>query len=63
MELGKPPAQRGFLKLGVPTLTPWPATHPQLTSCVHASCALLYPMRWEHVLIPTLPPHLLDYCW
>ncbi|KAF7475574.1 DENN domain-containing protein 1C [Marmota monax] len=19
-------------------------------------------MRWEHVLIPTLPPHLLDYC-
>uniref|UniRef100_A0A8C0R424 DENN domain containing 1C n=1 Tax=Canis lupus dingo TaxID=286419 RepID=A0A8C0R424_CANLU len=34
-----------------------------LTSCVHASCALLYPMHWEHVLIPTLPPHLLDYCW
>ncbi|XP_037679846.1 DENN domain-containing protein 1C isoform X4 [Choloepus didactylus] len=33
-----------------------------LTSCVFASCALLYPMRWEHVLIPTLPPHLLDYC-
>uniref|UniRef100_A0A8C9KD70 DENN domain containing 1C n=1 Tax=Panthera tigris altaica TaxID=74533 RepID=A0A8C9KD70_PANTA len=33
-----------------------------LTSCVHASCALLYPMHWEHVLIPTLPPHLLDYC-
>ncbi|XP_023373814.1 DENN domain-containing protein 1C [Otolemur garnettii] len=33
-----------------------------LTSCVHASCALLHPMRWEHVLIPTLPPHLLDYC-
>ncbi|CAK6445573.1 unnamed protein product [Pipistrellus nathusii] len=33
-----------------------------LTSCVHASCALLYPMQWEHVLIPTLPPHLLDYC-
>nr|XP_019566323.1 PREDICTED: DENN domain-containing protein 1C isoform X1 [Rhinolophus sinicus]XP_019566324.1 PREDICTED: DENN domain-containing protein 1C isoform X1 [Rhinolophus sinicus] len=32
-----------------------------LTSCVHASCALLYPMTWEHVLIPTLPPHLLDY--
>ncbi|XP_006206412.1 DENN domain-containing protein 1C isoform X2 [Vicugna pacos] len=33
-----------------------------LTSCVHASCALLHPMHWEHVLIPTLPPHLLDYC-
>ncbi|XP_053441230.1 DENN domain-containing protein 1C isoform X2 [Nycticebus coucang] len=33
-----------------------------LTSCIHASCALLHPMRWEHVLIPTLPPHLLDYC-
>ncbi|EPY86298.1 hypothetical protein CB1_000320028 [Camelus ferus] len=36
--------------------------NPKLTSCVHASCALLYPMHWEHVLIPTLPPHLLDYC-
>lgn len=44
-------------------MTPRPPTYPQLTSCVHASCALLYPMHWEHVLIPTLPPHLLDYCW
>ncbi|XP_056678544.1 DENN domain-containing protein 1C isoform X2 [Monodelphis domestica] len=33
-----------------------------LTACVHASCGLLYPMHWEHILIPTLPPHLLDYC-
>ncbi|XP_043835001.1 DENN domain-containing protein 1C isoform X2 [Dromiciops gliroides] len=33
-----------------------------LTACIHASCGLLYPMHWEHVLIPTLPPHLLDYC-
>lgn len=36
--------------------------HSQLTACVHASCGLLYPMHWEHILIPTLPPHLLDYC-
>ncbi|XP_074059822.1 DENN domain-containing protein 1C isoform X3 [Macrotis lagotis] len=33
-----------------------------LTACIHASCGLLYPMHWEHILIPTLPPHLLDYC-
>ncbi|XP_032739651.1 DENN domain-containing protein 1C isoform X2 [Lontra canadensis] len=46
----------------VQSLTPRPPMYPQLTSCVHASCALLYPMHWEHVLIPTLPPHLLDYC-
>ncbi|KAM4749672.1 DENN domain-containing protein 1B-like [Rhinophrynus dorsalis] len=33
-----------------------------LTACVHASAALLYPMYWQHIYIPTLPPHLLDYC-
>ncbi|XP_063305705.1 DENN domain-containing protein 1C isoform X1 [Pelobates fuscus] len=32
-----------------------------LTACVHASAALLYPMYWQHIYIPTLPPHLLDY--
>lgn len=62
-EAGRATVQRGSLKLGVQALTPRSPTRPQLTSCVHASCALLYPMRWEHVLIPTLPPHLLDYCW
>ncbi|XP_071155815.1 uncharacterized protein [Mytilus edulis] len=33
----------------------------RLTSCVHASTALLYPMHWQHLFIPILPPHLLDY--
>ncbi|XP_061889406.1 DENN domain-containing protein 1B isoform X1 [Entelurus aequoreus] len=33
-----------------------------LTSCVHALGALLYPMHWQHIFIPVLPPHLLDYC-
>ncbi|KAM6430949.1 DENN domain-containing protein 1A isoform 3-T3 [Liasis olivaceus] len=33
-----------------------------LTACVHGSAALLYPMFWQHVYIPVLPPHLLDYC-
>nr|XP_057939849.1 DENN domain-containing protein 1B isoform X2 [Doryrhamphus excisus] len=33
-----------------------------LTSCVHALGALLYPMQWQHIFIPVLPPHLLDYC-
>uniref|UniRef100_A0A3Q3DP62 DENN domain containing 1C n=1 Tax=Hippocampus comes TaxID=109280 RepID=A0A3Q3DP62_HIPCM len=34
-----------------------------LTSCLHALGALLYPMHWQHIFIPVLPPHLLDYCW
>nr|XP_033779300.1 DENN domain-containing protein 1B-like [Geotrypetes seraphini] len=33
-----------------------------LTACVHASTTLLYPMYWQHIYIPMLPPHLLDYC-
>ncbi|XP_034543363.1 DENN domain-containing protein 1C isoform X2 [Notolabrus celidotus] len=33
-----------------------------LTSCVHALNAALYPMYWQHIFIPVLPPHLLDYC-
>ena len=35
----------------------------QLTACLHGSVALLYPMYWQHIYIPVLPPHLLDYCW
>lgn len=63
MKSGEPPSQRGILEAGSPgSDSKVPSTRPQLTSCVHASCALLYPMHWEHVLIPTLPPHLLDYC-
>ncbi|KAK2540384.1 Dennd1b [Columba guinea] len=38
------------------------ATGIVLTACVHASAALLYPMYWQHIYIPVLPPHLLDYC-
>uniref|UniRef100_A0A8C9NQI3 DENN domain containing 1A n=1 Tax=Serinus canaria TaxID=9135 RepID=A0A8C9NQI3_SERCA len=34
----------------------------QLTACIHGSAAMLYPMFWQHVYIPVLPPHLLDYC-
>ncbi|CAJ1053157.1 DENN domain-containing protein 1B isoform X3 [Xyrichtys novacula] len=33
-----------------------------LTSCVHALNAVLYPMYWQHIFIPVLPPHLLEYC-
>uniref|UniRef100_A0A8C7ZFQ2 DENN domain containing 1C n=1 Tax=Oryzias sinensis TaxID=183150 RepID=A0A8C7ZFQ2_9TELE len=33
-----------------------------LTACMHALSALLYPMYWQHIFIPVLPPHLLDYC-
>ncbi|CAB1332302.1 unnamed protein product, partial [Coregonus sp. 'balchen'] len=34
-----------------------------LTACVHGSAAMLFPMYWQHIYIPVLPPHLLDYCW
>ncbi|XP_053095990.1 DENN domain-containing protein 1A isoform X3 [Pangasianodon hypophthalmus] len=33
-----------------------------LTACVHGAAATLYPMYWQHVYIPVLPQHLLDYC-
>ncbi|KAK9532959.1 hypothetical protein VZT92_010316 [Zoarces viviparus] len=33
-----------------------------LTACVHGSTAMLYPMHWQHVYIPVLPQHLLEYC-
>ncbi|KAL8164547.1 UNVERIFIED_CONTAM: hypothetical protein K2H54_053228, partial [Gekko kuhli] len=33
-----------------------------LTACVQASAAMLYPMHWQHIYIPALPAHLLDYC-
>ncbi|XP_026200787.1 DENN domain-containing protein 1B isoform X3 [Anabas testudineus] len=33
-----------------------------LTACVHGAAAMLFPMHWQHIFIPVLPPHLLDYC-
>eukprot|EP00066_Takifugu_rubripes_P024071 XP_011613337.1 PREDICTED: DENN domain-containing protein 1B isoform X3 [Takifugu rubripes] len=33
-----------------------------LTACAHGATALLFPMYWQHIFIPVLPPHLLDYC-
>ncbi|XP_032382043.1 DENN domain-containing protein 1B isoform X1 [Etheostoma spectabile] len=33
-----------------------------LTACVHGAAALLFPMYWQHIFIPVLPSHLLDYC-
>uniref|UniRef100_A0A667Y3T1 DENN domain containing 1B n=1 Tax=Myripristis murdjan TaxID=586833 RepID=A0A667Y3T1_9TELE len=33
-----------------------------LTACVHGATAMLFPMYWQHIFIPVLPPHLLDYC-
>ncbi|XP_037006791.2 DENN domain-containing protein 1B isoform X2 [Artibeus jamaicensis] len=33
-----------------------------LTACLHGPAALLFPMFWQHIYIPVLPPHLLDYC-
>uniref|UniRef100_A0A1A7ZNJ8 DENN/MADD domain containing 1B n=1 Tax=Nothobranchius furzeri TaxID=105023 RepID=A0A1A7ZNJ8_NOTFU len=33
-----------------------------LTACVHGAAVMLYPMYWQHIFIPVLPPHLLDYC-
>ncbi|XP_051906037.1 DENN domain-containing protein 1A-like isoform X2 [Hippocampus zosterae] len=38
------------------------STLSTLTACVHGSVAMLYPMHWQHVYIPVLPQHLLDYC-
>uniref|UniRef100_A0A4W4HB42 UDENN domain-containing protein n=1 Tax=Electrophorus electricus TaxID=8005 RepID=A0A4W4HB42_ELEEL len=34
-----------------------------LTACVHGAATMLFPMHWQHIYIPVLPPHLLDYCW
>uniref|UniRef100_A0A3Q3L874 DENN/MADD domain containing 1B n=1 Tax=Mastacembelus armatus TaxID=205130 RepID=A0A3Q3L874_9TELE len=33
-----------------------------LTACVHGAAAMIFPMYWQHIFIPVLPPHLLDYC-
>lgn len=33
----------------------------KLSSCLQASCSLLYPMIWQHIYIPILPLKLKDY--
>eukprot|EP00795_Rhopilema_esculentum_P010626 gene10626-19366_t len=33
-----------------------------VTAIVHGSVSLLYPMQWQHIFVPVLPPKLLDYC-
>ncbi|KAM9206285.1 DENN domain-containing protein 1A isoform 2-T2 [Dugong dugon] len=46
----------------VPDTRELPSIPENLTACIHGSAAMLYPMYWQHVYIPVLPPHLLDYC-
>ncbi|XP_054157247.1 DENN domain-containing protein 1B-like [Oppia nitens] len=33
----------------------------RLSACVQAANSLIYPMHWQHIFIPVLPKHLLDY--
>lgn len=33
----------------------------RLSACVQAANSLLYPMTWQHIFIPVLPEHLIDY--
>ncbi|EDO42638.1 predicted protein, partial [Nematostella vectensis] len=33
-----------------------------LTACCYGAMSLLYPMHWQHMFVPIVPPHLLDYC-
>ena len=33
----------------------------RLSACVQAANALIYPMFWQHIFIPVLPAHLMDY--
>ncbi|KAM3825295.1 DENN domain-containing protein 1A [Vipera latastei] len=61
-----PPPGQGRRSCGIPVKwLPNPflkTSNDGLTACVHGSASLLYPMFWQHVYIPVLPPHLLDYC-
>ncbi|XP_022084241.1 DENN domain-containing protein 1B-like isoform X2 [Acanthaster planci] len=34
----------------------------RLTACVHSAASLLYPLYWQHIYIPVMPAHLIDYC-
>jgi DENN domain-containing protein 1 len=33
----------------------------KMSSCLQASCSLLFPMIWQHIFIPVLPMKLKDY--
>ena len=33
----------------------------RLSACVQAANAIIYPMHWQHIFIPLLPSHLLEY--
>ncbi|BES98083.1 DENN domain-containing protein [Nesidiocoris tenuis] len=33
----------------------------RLSACVQAANAIIYPMNWQHIFIPVLPTHLVDY--
>ncbi|KAL4218820.1 DENN domain-containing protein [Mactra antiquata] len=33
----------------------------RVTAVIHAASGLLYPMYWQHLYIPVLPSHLIDY--
>jgi len=33
-----------------------------VSNCVNALVALLNPFKWQHIFVPVLPRHLLDYC-
>ncbi|KAF6202464.1 hypothetical protein GE061_004865 [Apolygus lucorum] len=33
----------------------------RLSACVQAANAIIYPMNWQHIFIPVLPIHLVDY--
>jgi hypothetical protein len=38
------------------------AKDPQnLSNCIHAAVAMLYPFAWQHILIPIVPTALLTY--
>eukprot|EP01103_Thecamoeba_quadrilineata_P009266 TRINITY_DN189_c0_g1_i1.p1 TRINITY_DN189_c0_g1~~TRINITY_DN189_c0_g1_i1.p1 ORF type:complete len:694 (+),score=98.54 TRINITY_DN189_c0_g1_i1:49-2130(+) len=32
-----------------------------LSSCVQAAVSLLFPLRWQHIYVPVLPPDMLNY--
>eukprot|EP00124_Ichthyophonus_hoferi_P003956 Ihof_evm2s386 gene=Ihof_evmTU2s386 len=33
----------------------------RLTACSHGLALLLYPLYWQHIFVPVLPSHLIDY--
>ncbi|XP_077986589.1 uncharacterized protein LOC144440974 isoform X3 [Glandiceps talaboti] len=33
-----------------------------LTAIIHGAATLLYPLYWQQIFIPVIPPKLLDYC-